>query len=404
MKNFQTFSFINSVTTSEGNIVQNFQFYNPTRIIFGKEGINKLPRFLPENSRILVLYGGQSAEKNGTLNDIRQVINGRFYYEEFGGIEPNPHYETLMKAVEQIRRNEINFLLAVGGGSVIDGTKFIAQAALYRGDPWNILTGEGEKVKKALPLGTILTLPATGSEMNNRGVVTKAATQEKLSFASDLIYPKFSILDPTKTYTLPRRQLENGIVDSFVHTLEQYLTYPIGAKVPDYFAEGILKTLLEVAPDVVDSPDNYEARANFMWAATMALNGILGTGVPQDWTTHRIGHELTALYGLDHARTLAVIMPVLWRIKKAEKFGKLLQYAQNVWNIQVGTDEEKVDLAIEKTVEFFKSMGMKMTLAEYDIKKDVDLIVERLELHHQVDLGEHHNITLDVSRQILERI
>ncbi|RKS86958.1 NADP-dependent alcohol dehydrogenase [Orbus hercynius] len=384
--------------------MQNFQFYNPTRIIFGQDTISQLATYLPKGARILIVYGGQSAINNGTLDEVKTTLAPDFYYQAFGGIEPNPHFETLLKAVDIVKKHKIDFLLAVGGGSVIDGTKFIAQAALYRDDPWKILTKTGVEVKDALPLATVLTLPATGSEMNCRGVITRAETQEKLSFRTELIFPQFSILDPSKTYSLPKRQLENGIVDSFVHTLEQYLTYPVDAKVTDYFAEGILKTLLEIAPDVIHKPDDYQARANFMWAATLALNGILATGVPEDWATHRIGHELTALYGLDHARTLALILPVLWSLKKEEKRAKLLQYALRIWGITSGTDDEKIDSAIEKTVHFFQSLGMKNTLADYGISKDVDLLVARLEQHGHTALGEQGNITLTISRQILERI
>ncbi|WP_392560475.1 iron-containing alcohol dehydrogenase [Orbus mooreae] len=384
--------------------MQNFQFYNPTRIIFGQDTIKELPKYLPKKARVLVLYGGKSVINNGTLEEVKAVLSTDFYYQEFQGIEPNPHFETLMRAVEVVKKNKIDFLLAVGGGSVIDGTKFIAQAALYRDDPWKILTQTGPAVTAALPLGTVLTLPATGSEMNCRGVITRAETQEKLSFRNELIFPQFSVLDPTKTYSLPQRQLENGLVDSFVHTIEQYLTYPTDAKIPDYFAEGVLKTLIEIAPDVINKKDDYSSRANFMWAATIALNGILATGVPEDWTTHRIGHELTALYGLDHARTLALILPVLWTLKKDEKIAKLLQYAERVWNITTGSDDEKVNLAITKTEQFFQSLGMKMKLSDYGIKKDLDLLIERLELHGQTALGEHQNITLDVSRKILSAI
>lgn len=382
----------------------NFQFYNPTRIIFGQDTVKKLTKYLPKKARVLVVYGGKSVINNGTLDEVKKVLEPDFYYEEFQGVEPNPHFETLMRAVEQVKKNKLDFLLAVGGGSVIDGSKFIAQAALYRDDPWKILTQTGDKVTDALPLGVVLTLPATGSEMNCRGVITRAATQEKLSFRTELVYPQFSILDPTKTYSLPRRQLENGLVDSFVHTIEQYLTYPVDAKVADYFAEGVLKTIIEIAPDVINKSNDYTSRANFMWAATVALNGILATGVPEDWTTHRIGHELTALYDLDHARTLALILPVLWQLKKDEKRAKLLQYAERVWHITSGSDDEKVDLAIDKTRAFFESLGMKMKLADYGIEKDLDLLMERLELHGQTALGEHKNITLDISRKILAEI
>ncbi|XKM14217.1 iron-containing alcohol dehydrogenase [Orbaceae bacterium ac157xtp] len=381
----------------------NFQFYNPTRIVFGKDTVKQLSKYIPHNARVLLLYGGQSAVKNGTLSEVKNAL-GDIYHEEFAGIEPNPRYETLMKAVAQVKTNKLDFLLAVGGGSVIDGTKFVAQAALYSDDPWKILTRQGAKVTQALPLATVLTIPATGSEMNCSGVITKAETQEKLPFRNELIFPQFSIMDPTKTYTLPVRQLENGLVDAFIHVIEQYLTYSVDAKIPDYFAEGVMRTLIEIAPDVINKPDDYNARANFMWAATMALNGILATGVPQDWATHLIGHELTALYGVDHARTLAMILPVLWRIKKDEKKDKLLQYAQRVWNITQGSDDERIMQAIAKTQQFFESLGMKMSLAQYGVEKDIDLIIQRLEQHGLTALGERKSVTIDISRQILQSI
>lgn len=381
----------------------NFEFYNPTKIIFGQDTVKKLPTLLPKGARVLILYGGSSAVKNGTIAEVKAALGAQFESLEFGGIEPNPHYETLLKAVDVVKKNKIDFLLAVGGGSVLDGSKFVAMASLYMDDPWNILTHNGAPVVDALPVGTVLTIPATGSEMNNRGVITRAETKEKLSFRTNLVFPKFSILDPTKTYTLPERQLANGLVDSFVHTLEQYLTYPVDAKIPDYFAEGVLKTIIEVTPDVLNKKEDYTARANFMWAATIALNGILATGVPEDWATHRIGHELTALYGIDHARTLAIVLPALWTYKKAAKKAKLLQYGKNVWNITEGSEDERVDLAIEKTRSFFESVGIKTHLADYGIdKKEIDLIISRLELHQQTNLGEHADITYAESRKIFE--
>lgn len=383
--------------------MQNFKFYNPTRIIFGQDTVKEMVQYLPEDARVLILYGGQSAIKNGTIDEVKYALSS-YYYNEFGGIEANPHFETLLNAIELVKKDKINFLLAVGGGSVIDGSKFVAQAALYHDDPWKILTREGPKVESALPIGVVLTIPATGSEMNCRGVVTRAKTQEKLSFRNELVYPKFSVLDPTKTYTLPKRQLENGLVDSFVHTLEQYLTYPVDAKVTDAFAEGVLRTLIEIAPDVINKTHDYNSRANFMWAATVALNGILATGVPEDWATHRIGHELTALYGIDHARTLALILPVLWRLKITEKTAKLCQYAERVWNIHSGSESEKAEMAICKTVAFFESLGMKMQLSDYGVTKDVELLLQRLEKHGQIALGEYQDITLTVSRKILEQI
>ncbi|HMZ87289.1 MAG TPA: iron-containing alcohol dehydrogenase, partial [Giesbergeria sp.] len=293
----------------------NFEFHNPTRIVFGQGKVADLARLVPAQARVLVLYGGESARRTGTLDEVRAALGARSV-SEFGGIEPNPSYETLMRAVAQVRAEHIDYLLAVGGGSVIDGTKFVAAAACFDGEPWDILLQRGRNVQRALPLASVLTLPATGSEMNNGGVVTRKATQAKLSFSSVHCFPQFSVLDPTKTYTLPPAQIANGLVDAYVHVMEQYLTYPVQARPQDRFAEGLLQTLVEIAPGALAEPPDYDHRANLMWTATLALNGLIGAGVPQDWATHMIGHELTALYGIDHARTLAIVLPSLMQSQR----------------------------------------------------------------------------------------
>lgn len=385
-----------------GDEMLNFQFSNPTRIVFGKGTIAELSGLVAGNARVLLLYGGQSAEKNGTLAEVRAALRDRTFFE-FGGIEPNPSFETLMRAVEVVRAEKIDFLLAVGGGSVIDGTKFVAAAAKYSGDAWDILATMGACVRDALPLGAVLTLAATGSEMNFNAVVTRKATQTKAFFASPLVFPQFSVLDPTRTYTLPARQLANGVVDAFTHVMEQYLTHPVGALVQDRFAEGILQTLIEVGPKVVHEPADYDSRANLMWAATMALNGLIGAGVPQDWATHLVGHELTATYGLDHGQTLAVLLPSMLRIRRESKKEKLLQYAARVWQITSGSDEERIDLAIEKTRGFFEELGVATRLSGYGIGADaIDGLIERLREHGMTGLGEHGDVTLDVSRAVFE--
>lgn len=321
---------------------------------------------------------------------------------EFGGIEPNPSYETLMDAVQLVKKEKIDFLLAVGGGSVIDGTKFIAAAVNFQGDPWDILA-KGSTVESSLPFGSVLTLPATGSEMNNGAVVTRRSLQTKLPFSSPLVYPQFSVLDPTTTYTLPAVQISNGVVDAFIHVIEQYLTYPVNAKVQDRFAEGLLLSLIEEGPSALKDPHNYAVRANIMWCATMALNGLIGAGVPQDWATHMIGHEITALHGLDHAQTLAIVLPALLTVKKAEKGDKLLQYAERVWGLTKGDDAERIDAAIEKTRAFFELMQVKTHLSDYGITKDsIPKLVAQLEQHGMVKLGEKKDVTPDVSKKILE--
>ncbi len=382
--------------------MNNFTYFNPTKVHFGKGQIATIKEELAPNSRVLITYGGGSIKKNGVYDQVIAALEG-FTVFEFGGIEPNPHYETLIKAVEIAKQEKVDLILAVGGGSVIDGSKFIAAGACYEGDYWDIITTGGNCVKKALPLGCVLTLPATGSEMNRNSVVTRAATQDKLSFGSDLVRPVFSILDPETTYSLPARQIANGAVDSFVHIMEQYMTYPVNAKVSDRFAESLLLNILEDGPVALEKPNDYEVRANLMWTATMALNGTLRNGVPTDWSTHAIGHELTALYGLDHAQTLAIVMPSLWRYKKEQKKGKLLQYANRVLGITTGSEDEQIELAIQKTEEFFALMGNPTTLSGYGLDETaIPAVREKLLEHGMLAIGEHGDITPDDAAEILK--
>jgi NADP-dependent alcohol dehydrogenase len=382
--------------------MQNFEFHNPTKIVFGSGTIPRLAELVPSDARVLVVYGGGSAEKNGTLAEVRAALGSRDV-QEFGGVEANPTYETLMRAVEQVRREQRDFLLAVGGGSVIDGTKFIVAAIHYPGDPWEILLTNGQHITHALPFGSVLTLPATGSEMNNGSVITRRATQTKLAFMHPQVFPQFSILDPTKTYSLPPQQIANGVVDAFVHITEQYLTYPVGGLVQDRFAEGLLQSLIEIGPQALANPENAEVRANLMWVATLALNGLIGAGVPQDWATHMIGHELTAAYGIDHARTLAIVLPALLSVQRDDKRAKLLQYAARVWQINDGDETQRIEAAIRRTAQFFESLGIPTHLAAYGLGQPaIDLLVAQLEAHGMTALGERANISLAVSRRILE--
>lgn len=377
--------------------MQNFEFHNPTRVIFGTGQIAALAKYIPANARVLMLYGGGSIKNNGTYDEVRAALAGLAHpVLEFGGIEPNPRYETLMQAVELIKREQVDFLLAVGGGSVVDGTKFVAAAAVYEGDAWDILKIGGKVVKAALPFGAVLTLPATGSEMNSASVISRAATQEKRAFMSPHVFPRFSVLDPAKTLTLPLRQVGNGIVDAFVHTTEQYLTYPANAPVQDRFAEGLLQTLLELGPQVLARPQDVEVRANIMWTATMALNGLIGVGVPQDWATHGVGHELTALFGLDHAQTLAIVLPGILQVRRDAKRGKLLQYAERVWGLDAshGSEDERIDAAIANTRAFFEQMGVPTRLSGYGLGAEaIDATVAALEAAGITGLGERRDIT-----------
>lgn len=383
--------------------MNNFNFYNPTRILFGENKIAEMTDFIPKDARVLVLFGGESARKHGTLMEVVTSLGDR-YVEEFGGIEANPSYSTLMKAVQQIKDNKLDYLIGVGGGSVIDGVKFVALAVSCEGDAWQeILVDKATHITKALPFASVLTLPATGSEMNSNSVITRYETHEKMAFSSQLVYPQFSVLDPTKVATLPPRQLANGVVDAFTHTMEQYLTYPVNARVQDRFAEGLLTTLVEIGPALLKDPTDYELQANFMWTATLALNGLIGAGVPQDWATHMIGHELTALHGLDHAQTLAIILPSVMNEQREQKHDKLIQYAERVWNITEGDDDSRIDLAIAKTRDFFEKMGVRTYLKDYQLGvEDIPAMIKQLGEHGLTQLGEHGDIDLAKSTKILE--
>ncbi|WP_297624732.1 iron-containing alcohol dehydrogenase [uncultured Rikenella sp.] len=378
--------------------MNNFTFCNPTKLIFGKGTIARIAREIPTGAKIMMTYGGGSIRRNGVYDQVTAALKGRGAVE-FGGIEPNPQYETLVKAVELARAEGVDFLLAVGGGSVIDGTKFIATALKYEGDPWDFLL-DPSKAVDAVPLATVLTLPATGSEMNNGAVVSRKELNEKLAFHNPKCYPLFSVLDPEVCYSLPQRQIVNGIVDSFAHTLEQYLTFDTQAMVMDRWAEGLLQTLVELGPKLVERHDRYDEVANFMLTATMALNGFIAMGVPQDWATHMIGHELTALHGLDHGVTLAIVYPGMMRVMRREKFDKLVQYAERVWGA-TGTPEEKAEAAIVKTDEFFRALGMKTRLSEHGIGQEtIDFIVERFRKRGW-NLGETGKVTPERVAEIL---
>lgn len=380
----------------------NFTFQNPTKILFGKGQIATIAREIPREQRVLVTYGGGSIKQNGVYDQVMKALAGRTVVE-FAGIEPNPTYETLMEAVRVAREQNIDFLLAVGGGSVIDGTKFIAAAAPFEGEPWDILAKHA-RIERALPLGSVLTLPATGSEMNSGSVVTRRTTQDKLAFMHPLVYPRFSVLDPSTTFTLPPRQIGNGVVDAYTHIMEQYLTYPVNAPVQDRFAEGLLLTLIEEGPKALAAPEDYDVRANIMWCATMALNGLIGAGVPGDWATHMIGHEITALHGLDHAQTLAIVLPSVMAVKREAKRAKLLQYAARIWGLTDGDEEMRIAAAIAKTREFFAQVGVKTYLCDYGIGADtVPALLAQLERHKLTALGERQDIDLATSQTILER-
>ncbi|MEB8285406.1 iron-containing alcohol dehydrogenase [Aeromonas allosaccharophila] len=379
----------------------NFQYANPTRICFGEGQIASLPTLIPPGSRLLVLYGGGSIKQNGVYEQLTRALEG-VTWQEFSGIGANPRYELLMEAVALVKRERIDFLLAVGGGSVVDGTKFVAAAACYEGsDPWDIC-GKQASVHQALPMGCVLTLPATGSENNPTSVVSRGDV--KISFRSPLVQPQFAVLDPATTYSLPARQTGNGVVDAFIHITEQYLTFPVGGDVQDRLAEGLLQVLVENGPRALAEPANYQVRANLMWAASLALNGLIGCGVPQDWASHAIGHQLTALYGLDHGQSLAVVLPSLLRERASQKQDKLAQFAERVWHSTREDKALRIEEAIIRTEQFFQKMGLGTRLADYGLSEScIPAVCSNLKRVGRTALGEHQDIDPDRVARILAR-
>lgn len=387
--------------------MQNFSFYNPTNIVFGEGQLNELNNLVPKNAKILITYGGGSAKSTGLIDKVKnELAKSNREVLEFAGIPANPRLEVLIKAIELVREEKIDFLLAVGGGSVIDGTKFISVAACadeFVGRERDLMNFgfNPVPVDSAVPFGAVLTLPATGSEMNNGAVISDG--EDKLPVFSTHTFPKFSILDPTITYTLPAKQVANGIVDSFIHTVEQYITFPAEGRFQDRTAEGILQTLIEIGKKTYENPEDYDSRANLVWCSTMALNGLIGAGVPQDWVTHMLGHEITALTGIDHARTLAVVQPANWRIRKEQKKEKLLQYAERVWGITEGSEDARIEKAILNTEKFFHSLDIPTKLSDYNLGRElIEKVLVSLENHGMTALSEHGDVTLDVSKKILE--
>jgi len=376
--------------------MKNFIFQNPTKLVFGKGQISKLSSLIPEDAKLMITYGGGSVKTNGVYNQVTEALKNRQYIE-FWGIEPNPTIETLRKAIALGKANNIDFILAVGGGSVLDGTKLIAAGILYAGDAWEIVL-KG-KADKCIPFASIMTLPATGSEMNSGAVISRTETKEKYAFSSK--YPQFSILDPETTYSLPANQVANGLADIYVHVMEQYLTTTGQSRVMDRWAEGILLSLIEIAPLIKKNQHDYDTMSDFMLSATLALNDFIRMGVSQDWATHMIGHELTAFTGISHGASLAIVLPGTMYVMKEQKKEKLLQYAERVFNINTGTDEEKMLAAINKTDEFFQSIGLATKLSAANIDGSViDTIVNRF-TKEGTTLGENGNITGAVVGEIL---
>jgi len=381
--------------------MENFTYFNPTRIHFGRGQITSVDAEIPASARVLLLAGGGSIRTNGVHAQVRKALGSR-YVAEFFGVEANPDFDTLMRAVELVRRDKLDYILSVGGGSVADGAKFVAAAVPFKGDPWEILLTRGSVVASALPIGVVLTLPGTGSEANMASVISRRSVKEKLAFLSPKVFPRFAVLDPETTFTLPERQIANGVADAFTHVIEQYMTYPVHAALQDRFAESVMQVLVEEGTKTVRNPTDYDSRANVVWAATWALHGVIGVGVPQDWASHTIGHELTALHGIDHARTLAVVVPSLLNIQRASKGAKLLQYGERVWGIREGSEHARVDAAIDRTRSFYESLGLRTRLSDYSVKPDVaSVVASRLKNRGVTAFGERGDITPQVVERIL---
>lgn len=375
--------------------MQNFRYRNPTEILFGKGMIAELGKRVPKDHKVLMLWGGGSIKKNGVHDAVRAALAGH-QVVEFGGVEPNPLHETCMEALKVVKAEGVQFVLAVGGGSVIDAAKYIAAAAVFAGDPWELLSNPRARVASALPVGVVLTLPATGSEANTNAVISRKSTQEKLAFGSPHVFPVFSVLDPETTFSLPAKYVRNGVVDAFVHVMEQYMTYPSAARLQDRLAESVLATLVEVGAETIEKPRDYDLRADFMWSATIALNTQLSCGVPGDWSTHMIGHELTAFYGIDHAESLAVVLPGVWQNQLASKSAKLSQYGKRIWNV------DGPEAAIEKTEAFFHSLNMPTRLRDHGIDaEDAAGKVRDRFASRRAKFGERGAITADVAAEIL---
>ena len=382
----------------------NFELKNPTKILFGKGEIAKISKEVPQDAKVLMIYGGGSIKSNGVYEQVKDALKNHDV-QEFGGVPANPEYEVLVKALQFIKENNITYLLAVGGGSVIDGVKFLSAAANYDGEPWEILkkpvrTFEGE----GMPFGTILTLPATGSEMNSGYVISRRETNEKLSSGGPGLFPQFSVLDPEVIKSIPKKQIANGITDAYTHVLEQYMTSPSSADLQERIAESILISLQETAPKVMAEDFDYNAAGNFMWCCTMALNGLIQKGVITDWAVHAMGHELTAYFGIDHARTLAVIAPSHYRYNFETKKEKLAQYAERVWKITEGSVEEKAEAAIKKMEAFFHSLDIQTKLSDYtqDYQNTAERVEKAFTERNWLGLGENKNLTPQDAYKIVE--
>lgn len=353
--------------------MMNFDYSIPTTIFFGKDKINVLGEEIKKYAeKVLLVYGGGSIKRNGLYDTIVKILkDNSIEFEELSGVEPNPRITTVRKGVELSRKHDIKLVLAVGGGSTIDCSKVIAAGYYYQGDPWDLVVDPG-KVVDVLPIATVLTLAATGSEMDTFAVITNMETNEKLGTGHPDMAPKFSILDPTYTFTVPNNQTAAGTADIMSHIFEEYFCGPKSAFLQDKIAEGLLKTCINYGKKAIDDPENYEARANLMWASSLAINGLIGYGRDSNWCVHPMEHELSAFYDITHGVGLAILTPVWMKyILDDSTVDKFVEYGFNVWGIDQKLDKYEIaNKAIEKTSEFFISMGIPSKLSEVGIGED----------------------------------
>ena len=351
----------------------NFVFENPTKILFGKDQLTKLAKEIKKcHQRILLIYGGGSIKKTGLYDQVTAILKeNNIFYVEQPGVQVNPRIDSVREGIKLCRENDLGMILAVGGGSVIDCAKTIAAGFYYTGDPWDFFTNTA-RITDALPVGVVLTLAATGSEMNVNAVINNQETQEKIGIGSRHLIPRFAILDPEFTFTVPPAQTAAGIADIMSHVFEQYFSSNDGAFLQDRMCESVLKTCIHYGPIAIKEPNNYEARANLMWSSTIGLNGLLSTGKATDWATHNIEHELSALYDMTHGLGLAILTPHWMEYVLDETtVKKFAEYARNVWEVQ-GTDDdfETARQGIKLTRQFFQSLGLGSKLSEQGVTED----------------------------------
>jgi len=388
--------------------MNNFQIYRPTEFLFGKDTELQTAELLKKHgaTKVLVHYGGGSVIKSGLLGRVEQNLkNAGITYELLGGVVPNPHDTLVYEGVELCKRLGLDFILAIGGGSVIDSAKAISLGALYDGDFWDFWTRKAEP-KKALKIGTILTIPAAGSEASNSAVITKVTDLDipsKRGLNTDLYVPTFSILNPELHYTLPPFQTACGIADMLAHVMERYFTNTPDVEVTDRLGEALMLTIINMAPIVMADPQNYAARANLAWAGALAHNGTCGVGRVEDWATHRIEHELSAVYDVAHGAGLAVLFPVWMKYVHETNLDRFAQFAKRVFGIDKGDKKASALEGIEALAEFFKSIGLPTNFAELGAKsEDIDVMIDLLREKFGDTMGAFRTLTMDDVRKIYE--